>query len=722
MTATFVPLAMLVSCDDSVKTYDIKASTKSDQEILDGLIKDWANSTDIQKNASHDIKSSNINDFWNKPEGNPIRIAAITTALGKLWGFKDDSAGDTVVRAILSGGVNTVKKDEPMPAVWLNNYKMYLLTNIANFTSRNHILESLQKFQGFLDWLVVPDDNYQNMKNVLVGGDVHDDFMIGIQNKLNTLGANVIAAYPGHMDGKTATTVATAPTPPVVNTPAALSPATPNQAPAAPNQAPAQTPVVQTPGPVVDLSKYPAGSDGVITPMNPKEQWTFLKSTTYGKQDASTQAWTIDAFNQGEAKKWIEAQYNLIKDEITKIDWLARAVPDAQTFKELLTSRETDTTEVDATAHKTAFDAGKQLRKMVVLSAIGSLWGVTPEKALDSSTGIEAIFKKAFGDADAAKIWDPSVQNSLAWVEKKMLDVGIANPPIHVAEIETQEPKFQDTYDYQQFITKDGFLLKKANKYGNLRSALGGLPDNKFRDFQEEIAKISSDPKLAALNMLDGVTYTVVTNGYTPRQVKGISGMTDIIQSPVSTKTHAATEVDKWIDEAWVATKDALDDKVFFKKDIDKDFFKKYFLETKSTTVIYTAAQTGAADITAEKIGEKMRTAFMYTVLGSLWNVSAENSGKHVYSVGASALPKASELPEKTTKDGIAYIEFIYTTDFSSYMNFLEWIKDPQNTYSNLRGACLDPLDNLMQKFENDILQYSDDASKAIKIFGNKTP
>lgn len=113
------PFAALVSCGDKKVEAPFKATTRTDAEIVKDLT-EWVNdSLAIGASPSFGDHKATIpisgpatvtedwtKEYWNKPEGETFRLAAITNAIGgKIWSYAPGmvSPGDAVVRAIVFG-------------------------------------------------------------------------------------------------------------------------------------------------------------------------------------------------------------------------------------------------------------------------------------------------------------------------------------------------------------------------------------------------------------------------------------------------------------------------------------------------------------------------------------------------------------------------------------------------------------------------------------------
>lgn len=119
------PFAALVSCGDKKVEAPFKATTRTDADIAKDLT-DWVNNSfavgasvsfGANRSIGGQLAPSNAtvpvdwtNSYWNKPEGETFRLAAITTAIGnKIWGFNVvglPSSADIVIRAILFGVIS----------------------------------------------------------------------------------------------------------------------------------------------------------------------------------------------------------------------------------------------------------------------------------------------------------------------------------------------------------------------------------------------------------------------------------------------------------------------------------------------------------------------------------------------------------------------------------------------------------------------------------------
>lgn len=214
ITSIIAPIASTIACGkDYKKNYTWANSVRTDAEIITDLTEAVNHSIAVSASLSFgadraenvgvggNVKKDVAIEYWNKPEGSTFRLAAIVTAIGhNIWGSAVagmPGAGDQVIRAIIFGVMYDLSQKDSdfanksederkkIASSRLNEYKVELVNNINKFISDNHVLESLQKFDGFLTWLTDSANNYENLKTVLIGGMINENVIQGIQDELN---------------------------------------------------------------------------------------------------------------------------------------------------------------------------------------------------------------------------------------------------------------------------------------------------------------------------------------------------------------------------------------------------------------------------------------------------------------------------------------------------------------------------------------------------------
>lgn len=214
LATTFAPLVSVIACgNDHKKNVTWDSSTRTDAEIVTELTENVNHSVAISASLSFganraqsaiggSVEEQATSDYWNKPEGSTIRLAAIVTAIGeKIWGAAKNGvpgAGDQVIRAIIFGVIYDLKQkniddyanktedeQKKIASTYLNEYKVALIDNINKFLNDNNATDSLQKFDGFLNWFTDSTDTYKNLKSVLIGGKINENVIQGIQDELN---------------------------------------------------------------------------------------------------------------------------------------------------------------------------------------------------------------------------------------------------------------------------------------------------------------------------------------------------------------------------------------------------------------------------------------------------------------------------------------------------------------------------------------------------------
>lgn len=219
LTIVVAPLASIVACNEKNNKFSavtIKESTKSDEEILNEMVVSTYGSKVLNNEEKLPVVKDIIDDFakagtynytldpkgwgtpeqqadmkkardgveklWNTPQGEVIRLAHITTRMGvTMWDIHPTRASDAVVLGITQG-INAAgfKIDEK-----LNLFKFKLINNVREALEATGARESLKKFEGFVEWMLSPENDYANLKLTLMGGDINEDFMYGVQNSLN---------------------------------------------------------------------------------------------------------------------------------------------------------------------------------------------------------------------------------------------------------------------------------------------------------------------------------------------------------------------------------------------------------------------------------------------------------------------------------------------------------------------------------------------------------
>lgn len=220
LTAIVAPLATVVSCnekDGKFSSVVITESEKTDEDILNemvistytsSILTGGAESKPVAKEIVDNFKKSatwnyeldpnkwgtpdqqadmqNARDavekIWNTPQGEMIRLAHITTMLAKnIWDIRVNNGSNAVVDGILQGisaaGFSATEK--------LNLFKLRLINNIRKALEATNSRTSLRKFEGFIEWMTNPENDYANLKLTLMGDEINADFMYGVQTALN---------------------------------------------------------------------------------------------------------------------------------------------------------------------------------------------------------------------------------------------------------------------------------------------------------------------------------------------------------------------------------------------------------------------------------------------------------------------------------------------------------------------------------------------------------
>lgn len=144
---------------------------------LDPAKWDTPDKVEAMKNAREEVEK-----IWNTPQGEVIRLAHITSKMGSImWGLPETKASDAVVEGITSG-INSAGFS---PDEKLNVFKVKLISNIRATMEATGASSSLKKFEGFIEWMTNPENNYANLQATLMGGKINNDFMYGVQTALN---------------------------------------------------------------------------------------------------------------------------------------------------------------------------------------------------------------------------------------------------------------------------------------------------------------------------------------------------------------------------------------------------------------------------------------------------------------------------------------------------------------------------------------------------------
>lgn len=144
---------------------------------LDPTKWDTPEKVEAMRNARNSVEK-----IWNTPQGEAIRLAHITSKMGSImWGLGEPKASDAVVDGI-TAGINSAGFS---PDEKLNTFKVRLINNIRLAMSATGATSSLKKFEGFIEWMTSPDNGYANLKTSLMGGEINNDFMYGVQTSLN---------------------------------------------------------------------------------------------------------------------------------------------------------------------------------------------------------------------------------------------------------------------------------------------------------------------------------------------------------------------------------------------------------------------------------------------------------------------------------------------------------------------------------------------------------
>ncbi len=198
------PVATLVACGTDKVAAPFQASTRTDDQIAQDIA-DNAQALAIRfspslQNAAGGITPDLVKAYWNKPEGETFILAAVTNAIGaKIWKYISilPSPPDTVIRAIVFGVKSslTVKGDidanlpeeqaKKIASDKLNVYKVALINNIDAALNKYGAKDSLQKFDGFINWFIKPDNKYENLRSTLISGIIDGATIQGIQDELN---------------------------------------------------------------------------------------------------------------------------------------------------------------------------------------------------------------------------------------------------------------------------------------------------------------------------------------------------------------------------------------------------------------------------------------------------------------------------------------------------------------------------------------------------------
>lgn len=220
LTAIVAPLATVVSCNEKDGKFSsavVKESDKTDddilnemvistytsdiltggaqpkpvaKEIVDNFVKSvtWNYELDPTKwgtpDQQADMKNARdaVEKIWNTPQGEMIRLAHITTMLAKnIWDIRVNKGSSAVIDGILQGissaGFSASEK--------LNIFKLRLINNIRKAVEATNSRASLRKFEGFIEWMTNPENEYANLKLTLMGDEINSDFMYGVQTALN---------------------------------------------------------------------------------------------------------------------------------------------------------------------------------------------------------------------------------------------------------------------------------------------------------------------------------------------------------------------------------------------------------------------------------------------------------------------------------------------------------------------------------------------------------
>lgn len=225
MGAVIAPIASTVSCgSDKFSGASIKASNRTDEEILDdfgvaavrgGILtggftptltstavfekyRDYALLADPETGIISDAVQNDpaqltdaikkdrdegrklLRSYWSAPAGEAFRLALITNKIASLWDMMFPQRTSQVINALLNG-VSSTGADSSK----LNSYKVALINNIRNSEEKLSAFSSLQKFDGYLNWLISETNNYEALKTALMGGMISDNFMYGVQTSLN---------------------------------------------------------------------------------------------------------------------------------------------------------------------------------------------------------------------------------------------------------------------------------------------------------------------------------------------------------------------------------------------------------------------------------------------------------------------------------------------------------------------------------------------------------
>lgn len=218
-TAVIAPIASVVSCDDNktLSASTFNESAKDNETILNEMVvstytaniltRYQNNPVPIVKDIIENFEKADYNytldptkwdtpdkieamkeardaveKIWNTPQGEIIRLAHITSKMGSImWGLPEPKASDAVVEGITSG-INSAGFS---PDEKLNVFKVRLISNIRTAMEATGASTSLKKFEGFVEWMTNPENNYANLQTTLMGGEINNDFMYGVQTALN---------------------------------------------------------------------------------------------------------------------------------------------------------------------------------------------------------------------------------------------------------------------------------------------------------------------------------------------------------------------------------------------------------------------------------------------------------------------------------------------------------------------------------------------------------
>lgn len=240
----FAPIASVVSCDrenNKFSSATIKESTKDNETILNEMARSLYTSSILKREAdvlpvikdiidSYDKTSFNysldpngwgtpeqveaaknaregVEKIWNKPQGEVVRLAHVTAMMGQImWKIEPSiPASDAVILGITQG----INATGAPAAEKLNLFKLELINNIRAAFDATGARESLKKFEGFIEWMTNPENEYANLRLTLMGGIINNDFMYGVQTAMNFYPDSKAFIEPFKIENKQALKVST---------------------------------------------------------------------------------------------------------------------------------------------------------------------------------------------------------------------------------------------------------------------------------------------------------------------------------------------------------------------------------------------------------------------------------------------------------------------------------------------------------------------------------